>query len=367
MLSVSEVKLPAVPKSSNRLAAEKELIVLVINFRTREKTCRCIQSLLQSNERPRWIFILDNSESDDGLSEALGKLVTRSAAEGTDIRCFRSEKNLGFAEGSNFLFRELEKIPDWRFVLLLNNDAIAQPDLLGSLRDALVQNPQAGMAGARMHKLDDPEKIDSLGIVLYRSLMPADRYDVNEPYLGPTGGCAMITRECLTRLYASAGYYFDPSYFCYCEDTDLALRANMLGYRPVFVDQILALHEGQASTHQGYNPFISYHGQRNAIFLKLKLMPLRLLIKYGVLSVLFWLLGWVRNAAHGHPLLSIKIIVDVFRSLPRILSQRHRLARTSILTSADFEMLLAPRFYRRGFISEALKQLPLLGGSVERK
>ena len=102
-----------------------------------------------------------------------------------------------------------------------------------------------------MHKLADPAEVDTLGIAMYASLMPADRKSLDDTFIGPTGGCCMLTRALIERLKAVSGYCFDPRFFCYCEDTDMVLRAVLLGYRPIYLDQLVALHEGQASSGGG--------------------------------------------------------------------------------------------------------------------
>ena len=327
--------------------------VATINYRTKTATLRCIESLRQSEVPPDWLYILDNSELEDGLEAALRLL---PPFPHTRIAYYRSQKNLGFAEGSNVLIDRLLESVDCEFVLFLNNDAVALPRLLGELKKALVKHPNAGLAGPRVHKLNDPEQIDSLGIVLYKSLMPADRYSTDEPYLGPSGGCAMATRFCLEKLKQTATYFFDPKLFCYCEDTDLVIRANILGFEPVFLDQILALHEGQASTNTQFGDFIAFHGLRNTIWVIQKLIPTRLLIRFGALHFIAVLLSVTHHILRFRLRLVARIIsscllglVDAHEDRIRILAN----AETSIL----LEQKIAPRFYRRGYFVAALRRL----------
>lgn len=327
--------------------------VATINYRTKNATLRCIESLRQSETPPQWLYILDNSELDDGLEAALRAL---PPFEYTRIAYFRSPRNLGFAEGSNILIDRLFESIGCQFVLFFNNDAVAMPALLGKLKQALIDHPNAGLSGPRVHRLDDPTQIDSLGIVIYKSLMPADRHSTDEPYLGPSGGCAMATRSCLEELKTTAGYFFDPKLFCYCEDTDLVLRANLLGYQPHFVDEVLALHEGQASTSKGYSPFIAYHGIRNSTWVVLKLFPTKLLIKHAVWYILAHLLTITYHATRGRLTLLFNVYAGVLSEISSIRSDRRRIYSTLNRERRHFPLRLAARFYRQNYITERLRR-----------
>jgi GT2 family glycosyltransferase len=312
------------------------------------QTIRCLESLRLSEIQPDRIFVLDNSEIDDGLENAL---VNCEPFESSELIFIKSPKNLGFAEGSNVLIEEALKHTDCKYLLLLNNDAIAMLRLISELKAALAAQPSAGMAGPRVHKLENPNEIDSLGIVLYRSLMPADRYDINEPYLGPSGGCAMITRECLAALKENAGYFFDPRFFCYCEDTDLALRANLLGYTPRFVDEVLALHEGQASSAKGFNRFIAYHGLRNATWVTVKLIPTTIFTRFFLAFLLAHILWFSNHLFFGRFELVFRTYFDTAKEIREVIFDRKKLSSNFQKKDIDFSRLIAKRFYRKGYLT----------------
>ncbi len=234
--------------------------VLVINYNTAFQTLRCLKSLRESTLQPDWVFVLDNASASD---DYLHLLIGCERPTFGELRLYKSVKNLGFAQGSNVLIDLLLGEPRCKEVMLLNNDAVAQADMLETLSLALFKSgSNAGLAGGRMHKLADPSEVDTLGISLYASLMPADRKTLEDPWLGPTGGCCLMSRQMLQTLHRTTGYYFDARYFCYCEDTDLVIRGVLSGFEPVYVNSLVALHEGQASSGGGHSDFISYHGIR---------------------------------------------------------------------------------------------------------
>lgn len=328
--------------------------VLVINYNTARQTLRCLESLQQSSVLPDWVLVLDNASSSSDYQHLLnGAKVPKAGV----LSIHRSEQNLGFALGSNVLIDLLLQQSECQYIMLLNNDAVAEKEMLSALRTALLAaGDEAGLAGGRMHKLADPAQVDTLGIALYASLMPADRQTLDDIYVGPTGGCSMLTRALVERLKATSGYCFDPRFFCYCEDTDLVMRAVLLGYRPLYLDQLLALHEGQASSGGGYNPFIAYHGLRNTLWMHAKLMPAGMLWRYGLLLLLAHASMMARYGLAGRFTLMLRVYRDAFRKLPEFLAERKSFHRHIVRSRNALQIYVTPRFYRKGYARMILRE-----------
>ena len=320
--------LPATELISN----DRDVGYTVINYNTSAQTLRCIASLARCTPPPAWILILDNASAADDVDALASGL--QNAAH-SHIQLFRSTTNLGFAGGSNFLIDQLLAIATCSFIGLLNNDAVAKPSMVQLLRGALTATTDpVGMSGGRMHQLNHPQEVDTLGISLYASLMPADRKTTQDPYLGPTGGCCLMTRAFLEDVKATTGYCFDERFFCYCEDTDLVLRANLLGYRPAYVDQLVALHEGQASSRNQHNSFIAYHGLRNALWMHWKLIPTSILIRNAPWLLLAHLLTVARQTLSGRSTVLFAVYRDAFKQLPAMLKERAQFKLVTRVTPA---------------------------------
>lgn len=343
-------------QASKPPAEEAGIGFTVVNFNTSTCTLRCVASLAAAHCPPRWILVLDNGSDLADYNALLAGINKQHACE---LIVYRSDTNLGFAAGSNVLVDELLRLPSCSHIGLLNNDAVAQPCLLVALRDALLADPaHHGMAGGRMHKLADATQTDTLGISVYASLMPADRHSSTDTYLGPTGGCCLITVECARDLIASTGHFFDPRYFCYCEDTDLVLRANLLGYRPAYTDTLVALHEGQASSSGVSNKdFIAYHGWRNVIWMHVKLLPARTLWRHAFWLTLAHLLWSGRHLLTGNVSLPWRVYRDAWRGWPGLWQERKRLKPIWRISPSELEKRLHPRFYRAGYITDLLRSM----------
>lgn len=301
---------------------------------------------------PDRILVLDNASRKEDFCLLMSGCEKLSIA---GLQVYRSESNLGFAQGCNNLIDESLKDISCRYLFLLNNDAVAEEEMIRSLRDSILSAAQpVGMAGGRVHKLSDPTQVDTLGIAIYASLMPADRKVLEDRFIGPTGGCCLLTREFLEHIQSVFGYYFDARFFCYCEDTDLALRALLLGYKPVYVDQLVALHEGQASSGQ-VNNFIAFHGLRNVFWMQIKLIPSVWMWRYGILMFASHFLMIVKYSLTGKWGLVVDIYKDVYKGIPEFWRERRKLGKYMKENGSLMRSLLTPRFYRKNYFGELCK------------
>ncbi len=208
-----------------------------------------------------------------------------------------------------------------------------------------------------MHQLHAPGSVDTLGITIYANLMPADRKTTEDPYLGPTGGCCIMDRAFVEDTISVSGYLFDSRFFCYCEDTDLVLRAVLRGYRPIFVNDVVALHEGQASSGGNYNDFIAYHGLRNALWMQWKLMPMVLRLRHSPSSLAAQMMTVVRYTLDGRLGVLLRVYKDAYARRAEFRQEGMRLSAYWKLNARALRRRFSSRFYRKGYIKLALAQL----------
>ena len=322
------------------------VVAAVINFNTAALTRRCVRSLLDAGlER---VLVLDNASAEADLA---------ALAEERDprVRLVRSDTNLGFAAGSNRLIAEALADRGCEAVLLLNSDAVC--DALGIAACArAMRSGGHDLMGGRLMK-PAANAVDSLGITLYKSLLASNRMSVEDTYLGPTGGLALYSRNFLEDVQRAHGYVFDPSYFCYAEDTDLCVRARLLGRSVGYTDAVVGYHEGQGSTSGQYNDFILYHGIRNSIWMAAKSIPLRILLTH--LPWVVFLHGGivVRHVMQGRWRTLLRLYRDALCGLPRVLRARKVVQGTRRVTPAQFRSHIDRHFYETRYVKGALRDL----------
>ena len=326
----------------------------MVNFNTAALTRRCTCSLLEAGLGD--VLVLDNASA----PEDYRRLATEHAGDPEGLRVIRSEDNLGFARGCNLLIDEALRDPRCERVLLVNSDAVVEPAGLAACLEAMREGGH-DLMGGRMLKPAAPgaggETVDSLGIALYKSLLASNRMSASDAYLGPTGGFAIYSRRFLEEVIRLHGYVFDPSYFCYAEDTDLCVRARLLGASVGYVDQVVAHHAGQQSTAGEYNDFILYHGIRNSIWMAAKSIPAWILF-----TNLPWFLALhagivLRHARQGRIRTLFRLYRDAACGLPAALGQRGAVQRSRRISPGQFRAHMDPHFYETRFLAGAWREL----------
>ena len=110
----------------------------------------------------------------------------------------------------------------------MNDDATAHPGWLEALLAAIEPRPDVGMCASQVRLAGDG-RLDSAGMLLCLDGSSKQRghlespasYARKEEALLPSGSAALYRREMLDEIGL-----FDESFFLYCEDTDLGLRAR---------------------------------------------------------------------------------------------------------------------------------------------
>jgi N-acetylglucosaminyl-diphospho-decaprenol L-rhamnosyltransferase len=204
--------------------------VYIPNWNGGEHLARALESLRAQTVEVE-VVVADNASSDG--SDAM------VAERFPEVRLLRLGENRGFGTALN---RAVEAHPA-NAIVLLNNDAAAEPRFVEALLDGLGTGVDS-VAGVMLQE-SDPGSIDSAGVVADRTLMGFDYLHVEaaatasgaaDP-LGPTGGAALYRHA----AWEAVGG-FDERIFLYYEDLDLALRLAATGGECRLAPEARALH-----------------------------------------------------------------------------------------------------------------------------
>ena len=239
------------------------------------------------------VIVVDNG-SDDGSQE---KLPPRYEW----VQWIFEPGNTGFAQANNRALRDSRG----DLIVLVNNDADVAPDFLLRLAEAAETNREYGMFATRIMLWDRREVFDSTGLLVYpdgvcrsRGWLEKDlgQYDDPEEVLGPNGCAAAFRRE----FFEDVGE-FDPDYFAYLEDLDLALRGQLRGWRCLYVPEAVVWHK-KSMTGGYHSAFKAFHVERNRVWNAVKLLPLRLLLLSPVYTLArFVAQGFAAATGRGMP------------------------------------------------------------------
>lgn len=325
--------------------------ILILNHGTAAATLRCLADLLEEIPADARVFIMDNGSPGDDAKQ----LADFAARHPNQIHFSASLKNLGFAGGMNLLIGRALADPMIDQILLLNSDTRPTAGFIAAMQTKLDPIGQIDMIVARMLREDGA--VDSLGIALYRSTLASNRKREDEILLGPSGGCALLTRRLLEDLRAAHGTWFDEDFFCYAEDTDLALRARWLGYSPAYAADAIVYHEGSLSSGGPESDFVLYHGIRNSLWWLVKDAPsswlLRSLPWFGALHAGIWL----RHLRRGRARVLWRLYRDAIRGIPAMRRKRAIIRKTRRVPAGEFAKWVEPHFYERGYVRRAWREL----------
>ena len=243
------------PAQGDTVRAACYVSVIIVNFNAGDYLRSAIDSVLsqKTGDSAVEIIVVDNHSTDGSLD----RLRTESE-DSPDLRIIGLDENVGFARACNAGLQ----VAHGEFLLFLNPDCRMLPGAIAALRDALLDDTDAGMAGARLINPDGSEQRGARRDIpnpwmIFCEVLQLHRLMANHPRFrsfnlhadavpdGPaevqavSGACMMVRREAI----ALVGQ-FDGDYFLHFEDLDWCLRFNQAKYIVLFVPDAQVEHTG---------------------------------------------------------------------------------------------------------------------------
>ena len=198
---------------------------------------------LHKQTLPHDVIVVDNA-STDGTSDFLRR-------HWPDVNVLSLSENRGFGKAANAGVDAATS----EVVVLLNNDIVCTPTFLERLVSALDPGEGVMMAAPILVRRDNETRIDTAGIVVDRTLHGFN-YLYGEPVevltgevfdaLAPCGGAAAFDRAAFLEVGG-----FDPAFFAYLEDVDLAIRCSARGWRCRLAPTAVAIHAHSGTLGEG--------------------------------------------------------------------------------------------------------------------
>lgn len=313
-------RLESRPEQSSKppSAAESALplvSIVIICWNNKRFLKRCFDALLRTDYPNLEIFLADNA-STDGSPAFI-------AEHYPSVRIIVNEGNLGFAEGNNRALR----LARGRYVVTLNPDTDVHPDWIRRMVEVAERDETVGMISPKMYIMDAGRRLNSAGgDMVMRSgdnlarafyLDDDGRFDQIEETFGPSAGAGLYRRTMLEDIGL-----FDRGLFTYYEDVDLNMRAQLRGWRCLYVPQATVQHY-QSGTLDDHNPFKTFLLQRNKWYVVAKTFPLRLMwhCRRDLASSYVNAMRHIRSQPNGWALVR-RIHLSLLKKIPRILALR---------------------------------------------
>lgn len=224
---------------------------VTVNWNGLDDTMECVQSLLCQSHPNLRVIVVDNA-SDGNDADVVA---TRF---GATVEVVRNRVNLGCAGGYNSGIRHALAVHHPEYILAVNNDVVAHPDMVAELVDAAVSQ-RAGVVGPKVYYYDWKGRRDVIwsaggtvhrwGLKIHRQRgdgsVDAPEFDDMRQVDWVSGAAVLLTRAVLE----DAGY-FNTWYFIGHEDIELCLAASAAGYKIVYAPRARAWHKVGASARK---------------------------------------------------------------------------------------------------------------------
>ncbi|MFW6126095.1 MAG: glycosyltransferase family 2 protein [Chloroflexota bacterium] len=228
--------------------------IVTVNWNGLEDTTECLESVAAQSYPSYAITVVDNASDGDDAARLKRRF-------GSLIQLVQNDRNYGCGEGYNRGILAAVERDDPEYVLVLNNDVVLDPGLLGELVAVAESDERIGVVGPKIYYYDYRGRKDIIwsagGTLHYWSpRIPYQRGVGRED--GPEfssrrdvdwlSGAVLLVRPSILRKVG----FFNPWYFYGAEDIELCLKARRHGARLLYVPTAMAWHkEGVAARKLG--------------------------------------------------------------------------------------------------------------------
>jgi N-acetylglucosaminyl-diphospho-decaprenol L-rhamnosyltransferase len=230
----------------------RPLRVVAVTYSPGDRLEGFLESLTRATVRPLEVVLADNG-STDGAPE-------RAAARHSFVRVLPTGGNIGYGAAANAGLADLRT----GYAIIANPDLEFEPGSVDELLAVAERWPRAATVGPAIKTpegelypsaRDLPNLSTGVGHALFGWVWPANpwtgryRREREAPRERPagwlSGSCLLVALE---PFWSVGG--FDPGYFMYFEDVDLAERLGRKGWLHVYAPSAVVVHEGGHATRR---------------------------------------------------------------------------------------------------------------------
>lgn len=240
----AEPEVPETPEERSASSAKSRgagrdlgpVSAVVINYNGEAYLEACIDSIKAQTVPVDEIVVVENASTDGSLS------VLNSKFRGIEL--VRMKDNVGACIARNVGMRAAK----YRFVLLVDNDVVLEPNVLERLREELEARPDAVMAQPRSVYKGEPERIHYdggnfhyVGLISLHNFGALKAGAVSPPVEEIDVGISLCLL--LDKKEAIDAGGFDEGFFILFEDLDLSHRLRLAGHKILKINDALAHHD----------------------------------------------------------------------------------------------------------------------------
>lgn len=314
----------------------KSLAIVVVNYNGKGYLDTFFQSLsdaveLLSNLNTR-VILVDNGSTDGSVE------YVRMTYPSIEVIVLST--NTGYAGAGNYIVNKIHS----DLYLICNNDIRFYKDSLRELVGFAEDYPNAGIFQPMPIIMQTPNLIDSCGsfntstgfLYHYGNRKSCNDSKYNRPFqvFSVKGMCMLVKRDVIDLVG-----FFNPSFWCYYEETDFCHRAWLTGWESWYVPTSKIEHDVGGTSSSFGNSYIQYVSYRNRLVSFFTNYELRSLLK--ILPIYFfinivWLFVYLFKGNFGIAIAPFKSIMYCILNVREI--HKYRRYIQTLRTKSDKEL-----------------------------
>ncbi|MDE2589913.1 MAG: glycosyltransferase family 2 protein, partial [Patescibacteria group bacterium] len=202
-----------------------DLDIVIINFKTPDKTIRAIDSLLKYTRNSR-IILVDNNSQDHSVTE-----FKKRYAYSRNVILIENNINAGYGKACNLGAKSVSDPAP--YIAIANSDIWVKQDWFYNLKKPF-ENPNVFAVGPKL--LNQANRIVGCGVFVQNNrltirgwMYPPQHFSNEEEVDSLCGAFFIADRKKFDELEG-----FDPQFHFYFEESDLFLRAKEKGYKNIY-------------------------------------------------------------------------------------------------------------------------------------
>jgi GT2 family glycosyltransferase len=230
--------------------------VIILHYEGEEILSDCLEALFKSEYENFDAILVDNGSNDGSIQFVRAAYSNYTCCD--RLKVLRSPENLGFVMGNNLGLQYVLRASKYKYVVLLNDDTIVDPNWLKELVNVADKDSDIGALQPKLKSLREPSffeyngacggMLDVYGVPFCRGrifdLEEEDRgqYDKTAEMFWASGAVMFMRVEAIRK----AGL-LDEIFYAHMEEIDLGWRLRLLGYKIFCVPNAVVYHVGGAT------------------------------------------------------------------------------------------------------------------------
>ena len=292
--------------------------IVIPNWNGKKYLKGCLTSVYNQICKDFEVFVVDNG-SNDGSVEYVKTTFPH-------VIVVEFNENNGFCKAVNKGIKDAKG----KYIALLNNDVEVDANWVVEMKSVLDKRLDVGFCASKILFWDERDVVDTCGdgytvagFGYKRGYRQKDSYVISkERYVfGACAGAAVYRKQ----LFVDAGF-FDEDFFIFSEDVDMNFRAQLMGFKCLYVPKAIVYHHVRSTAKQDSNLSL-YFGYKNATTTLIKNMPGPLLLIYSVDILLYYLFIFLIYGYKRQLMPVLKGQIHAFVNLPITFRKRREIQK----------------------------------------